>query len=138
MTQTDNVAETNHPEQPGNAWVRSTFYGLATRTVVVRCPLCHHDHPHHWQYESGDEDPGERQAPCGRGQYVVGLRRAVQERLPNKPPPHPAPARSSATGTTPARACSESPSAVRLPIARSTTMATRSMGAALTSTRSRM
>ena len=37
MTQTDNVAETNHPEQPGNAWVRSTFYGLATRTVVVRC-----------------------------------------------------------------------------------------------------
>ena len=70
MTQTDNVAETNHPEQPGNAWVRSTFYGLATRTVVVRCPLCHHDHPHHWQYESGDEDPGERPAPCGRGQYV--------------------------------------------------------------------
>ena len=100
MTQTDNVAETNHPEQPGNAWVRSTFYGLATRTVVVRCPLCHHDHPHHWQYESGDEDPGERPAPCGRGQYVVRLRRAVQERLRNKPPPHPAPARSSATGTT--------------------------------------
>ena len=89
MTQTDNVAETNHPEQPGNAWVRSTFYGLATRTVVVRCPLCHHDHPHHWQYESGDEDPGERPAPCGRGQYLVRLRRAVQERLPNKPPPHP-------------------------------------------------
>ena len=100
MTQTDNVAETNHPGQPGNAWVRSTFYGLATRTVVVRCPLCHHGHPHHWQYESGDEDPGERPAPCGRGQYVVRLRRAVQERLPNKPPPHPAPARSSATGTT--------------------------------------
>ncbi len=42
MTQTDNVAETNHPEQPGDAWVRSTFYGLATRTVV--CPLCHHGH----------------------------------------------------------------------------------------------
>ncbi len=38
MTQTDNVAETNHPEQPGNAWVRSTFDGRATRTVVVRCP----------------------------------------------------------------------------------------------------
>ena len=100
MTQTDNVTEPNHPEQPGNAWVRSTFYGLATRTVVVRCPLCHHDHPHHWQYESGDEDPGERPAPCGRGQYVVRLRRAVQERLPNKPPPHPAPAHSTVAGTT--------------------------------------
>ncbi len=87
MTQTDNVAETNQPEQPGNAWVRSTFYGLAARTVVVRCPLCHHDHPHPWQYESGDEDPGERPAPCGRGRYVVRLRRAVRERLPNKPPP---------------------------------------------------
>ena len=37
MTQTDNLTETNQPEQPGNAWVRSTFYGLATRTVVVRC-----------------------------------------------------------------------------------------------------
>jgi len=34
------------------------------------------------------------------GRYVVRLRRAVQQRLPNKPPPHPAPARSSATGTT--------------------------------------
>ena len=44
MTQTDNLTEPNHPEQPGNAWVRSTFYGLATRTVVVRCPLCHRHH----------------------------------------------------------------------------------------------
>jgi len=100
MTQTDNVAETNHPEQPGNAWVRSTFYGLATRTVVVRCPLCHRDHPHHWQYESGDEDPGERPAPCGRGQYVVRLRRAPRERTPNKPPPHPPWVDSSTAGTT--------------------------------------
>ncbi|MGZ6590267.1 MAG: hypothetical protein ACXVHX_39275 [Solirubrobacteraceae bacterium] len=82
------------------SWVRSTFYGLATRTVVVRCPLCHRDHPHHWQYESGDEDPAERPAPCGRGQYVVRLRRAVQKRLPNKPPPHPAPAHSTVAGTT--------------------------------------
>ena len=40
------------------AWVRSTFYGLAARTVVVRCPLCYRDHSHEWEYESGDQDPG--------------------------------------------------------------------------------
>ena len=87
LADTSEPAKTVDPTQHPVAWVRSTFYGLAARTVVVRCPLCYRDHSHEWQYESGDQDPGERPAPCGRSEYVVRLRRAPRERMPNKPPP---------------------------------------------------
>ena len=78
LADTSEPAKTVDPTQHPVAWVRSTFYGLAARTVVVRCPLCYRDHSHEWEYESGDQDPGERPAPCGRSEYVVRLRRAPQ------------------------------------------------------------
>ena len=78
LADTSEPAKTVDPTQHPVAWVRSTFYGLAALTVVVRCPLCYRDHSHEWQYESGDQDPGERPAPCGRSEYLVRLRRAPQ------------------------------------------------------------
>jgi len=84
LADTSEPAKTVDPTQHPVAWVRSTFYGLAARTVVVRCPLCYRDHSHEWEYESGDQDPGERPAPCGRSEYVVRLRRAPRERMPTR------------------------------------------------------
>ena len=43
MTQTDNLTETNQPEQPGNDWVRSTRSTAWRPGPVVRCGVGGYD-----------------------------------------------------------------------------------------------